>query len=116
MGTDKKFAWSSEVAKYLYISKSVLKEYEEKGLLQPDLVVGSGHRRYLWSNVVRFRKKYEMKEIPENAALMTVNEVHCYLGVSVQVLRQLEGSGELTPCLVVPHSGRKLYLPEDVDG
>jgi len=115
MEESKVFGSSGEVAKYLYISKSTLIEYEERGLLRPDLMVGSGHRRYLWKNVVEFRKTYELKEIPKGVDLVSAKEVCNYLGITVSVLKQLDECGELTPCLSLPPRNRKFYIPADVN-
>ena len=115
MQGERKLCKVGEAAKYLHMSAGTLKQLEATGMLMPSSVLESGHRRYLWEDVIAFRKRYERKEIPEYAELMSAPEVCCYCEFSDSVLRRLDNMGRLIPCLVLPPHNRRLYIPDDVE-
>lgn len=110
-----KYCKIGEAAEYMYVSSQALRNWERQGLLVPDIVKETGHRKYRWDAVVNFRKQYERKPIPEGVSLMTSGDVCNFLHIGTTLLRRLVSQGYLTPALVLPPTNRMLFIPADVD-
>lgn len=115
MENEERLCKPREAAAYLHICQSVLNDLQDSGVLLPYSVLKSGHRRYLWDDVVALRKTWEKKPIPEDAVLMDTNDVAKYLGVHVVSVRRYADAGDLQECLVIPPRNRRYYLAEDVE-
>ena len=102
-----------EVAEYLHVSTETVRKLEMTGELVPKRVLPAGHRRYDWGDVVAYRKKFEKKEIPDNAQMMSMSEIHSMLGLSVRVLEQAVREDKLSPAIVL-NAKKRLFLYDDV--
>ena len=51
---------SSDAARKLGISNTTLLNYEQKGILKPSFILGSGHRRYTEEQISQFKKSLEV--------------------------------------------------------
>lgn len=57
MASSKKYLKIGEVAQMLGISTQTLRNYQRRGLLVPEIIFDSGHRKYSVEQVENFIKK-----------------------------------------------------------
>lgn len=104
-----------DAANLLCVATQTLRNWERTGLFKPDVVYESGHRRYDYDRLIEFRNSYTLGEISDGAVIISSGDVCKSLSICTSTLKLLEKRGKIKPVLVIPGSGKRLYLEEDIE-
>lgn len=98
-----------EVAKNLWVSRSVVARYINIGLLTPDYVMSSdslgrsGRRKFKRSTVDAFRRRYGLPEYDGETCLTTGDIAKMFFVVRSTIEKMVQ-SGKLKPDIILPSS------------